>query len=171
MNPNNDHQSKPIYAVADFLEDGFVAPLDAGFVFFEAGLAVFVVDLDLVLAAAAFAAVFLASLFALVVFFVDGFFAAAVFLVAAGAFFGAETDFFVVAVLFPVALDLPRAAFFAGAALVVSVLLDFLEGGWAFSLASAATLGRLGASLTLPDGPLGKINVSFSAPRVSARLS
>jgi hypothetical protein len=39
------------------LEDGLVAPLDAGFVFFEAGLAVFVVDLDLVLAAAAFAAV------------------------------------------------------------------------------------------------------------------
>jgi hypothetical protein len=33
-----------------------VAPLDAGFAF-EAGLAVFVVDLDLVLAAAAFAAV------------------------------------------------------------------------------------------------------------------
>lgn len=46
------------------MEDGLVAPLDAGFVFFEAGLAVFVVDLavfvvdlDLVLAAAAFAAV------------------------------------------------------------------------------------------------------------------
>ena len=34
-----------------------VVPLDAGFAFFEAGLAVFVVDLDLVLAAAAFAAV------------------------------------------------------------------------------------------------------------------
>lgn len=156
--------------MVDFLEDGLVVPLDAGFVFFEAGLVVFAVDLDLVLAAAAFAAVFLASFFALVVFFVDGFFAAAVFLVAAGAFFGAVTDFFVVAVLFVVVLDLPRAAFFAGAALVVSVVF-FLDGGWAFSLASAATLGRLGASLTLPDGPLGKTNVSFSAPRVSARLS
>lgn len=75
---------------------------------------------------------FLASFFALVVFFVDGFFAAVVFLVAAGAFFGAITDFFVVLVLFAVVLDLPRAAFFAGAALVVSVVLAFLEDGWAF---------------------------------------
>jgi len=172
MNPNNDHQSKPIYAVADyFLEDGLVAPLDAGFAFFEAGLTVFVVDLDLDLAAAAFAAVFLASFFALVVFFVDGFFAAVVFLVDAGAFFGAATGFFVVAALFVVVLDLPRAAFFVGVALAASVVLPFLEGGWAFSLASVATLERLGASLTLPDGPLGKTNVSFSAPRVSARLS
>ena len=38
------------------MEDGLVTPLDAGFAF-EAGLAVFVVDLDLALAAAAFAAV------------------------------------------------------------------------------------------------------------------
>jgi hypothetical protein len=75
---------------------------------------------------------FLASFFALVVFFVDGFFAAVVFLVAAGAFFGAVTDFFVVPALFAVVLDLPRAAFLAGAGLVVSVALAFLEGGWAF---------------------------------------
>ena len=74
---------------------------------------------------------FLVSFFALVVFFVDGFFAAVVFLIAAGAFFGAATDFFAVAVLFAVVLDLPRAAFFAGAALVASAL-PFLEGGWAF---------------------------------------
>lgn len=74
---------------------------------------------------------FLVSFFALVVFLVDGFFAAVVFLVAAGAFFGAATDFFAVAVLFVVVLDLPRAAFFAGAALVDSALV-FLEGGWAF---------------------------------------
>ena len=40
------------------MDDGLVAPLDAGFAFFEAGLAVFVVDLDFVLAAAAFAAVY-----------------------------------------------------------------------------------------------------------------
>jgi hypothetical protein len=73
---------------------------------------------------------FLASFFALVVFFVDGFFAAAVFLVAAGAFFAVGTDFFAVAVLFVVVLDLPRAAFFVGAALVATVV--FLEGGWAF---------------------------------------
>jgi hypothetical protein len=73
---------------------------------------------------------FLASFFALVVFFVDGFFTAAVFLVAAGAFFGVGTDFFAEAVLFVVVLDLPRAAFFVGAALVATVV--FLEGGWAF---------------------------------------
>lgn len=73
---------------------------------------------------------FLVSFFALVVFFVDGFFAAAVFFVAAGAFFGAMTGFFVVGVLF--VLDLPRAAFFAGAALVATVVLAFLVGGWAF---------------------------------------
>jgi hypothetical protein len=73
---------------------------------------------------------FLVSFFALVVFFVDGFFAAVVFLVAAGAFFGAATDFFAVAVLFVVVLDLPRAAFFAGAAFAGS--LAFLDGGWAF---------------------------------------
>lgn len=112
-------------------------------------MAVFVVDLDLGFAAAAFAAVcrrplilrlsghaerlaFLASFFALVVFFVDGFLAVVVFLVAAGAFFGATTGFFVVAVLFAVVLDLPRAAFFAGAALVATVVLVFLEVGWAF---------------------------------------
>ncbi len=75
---------------------------------------------------------FLESLFALVVFFVVGFFAAAVFLVAAGAFFGAVTDFFVLAALFAVVFDLPRAAFFAGAAFVVSVVLAPLDGGWAF---------------------------------------
>ena len=72
MNPNNNHQVGRsmlwlttgnhehwiIYArkkKLTFLEDGLVAPLDAGFAF-EAGLAVFVVDLDLTLAAAAFAA-------------------------------------------------------------------------------------------------------------------
>ena len=131
------------------MEDGLVAPLDAGFAFAEAGLAVFVVDLDLALAAAAFAAVcrgdkywdyqvmrkglaFLASFLTLVVFFIDGFFAAVVFLVAADAFFGAATDFFAVAALFAVVLDLPRAAFFVGATLVGTAVLAFLIGGWAF---------------------------------------
>ena len=75
---------------------------------------------------------FLVSFFALVVFFVDGFFTVAAFLVAAGAFFGAATDFFVLAVLFVDVLALPRAAFFAGTALVTSVVLAFLEGGWVF---------------------------------------
>jgi hypothetical protein len=40
-----------------FLEDGFVVPLDVGLALVDAGLVVFVVDLDLALAAAAFAAV------------------------------------------------------------------------------------------------------------------
>jgi hypothetical protein len=74
---------------------------------------------------------FLVSFFALVVFFVDGFFAVVVFLLAAGVFFGAATVFFTVAALFVDVLDLPRAAFFAGAALETSAL-AFLEGGWAF---------------------------------------
>jgi hypothetical protein len=72
MNPNNHqkwadlccgrlqvHEHWTIYMrekYFTFLEDGF-APLDAGFAFVEAGLAVFVEDLDLTLAAAAFAAV------------------------------------------------------------------------------------------------------------------
>ena len=54
---NHEHWTIQTCEDFTFLEDGFVAPLDAGFVFFETGLAVFVVDLDLVLAAAAFAAV------------------------------------------------------------------------------------------------------------------
>ena len=75
---------------------------------------------------------FLVSFFALVVFFVDGFFTVAAFLVAAGAFLGAATVFFVLAVLFVAVLALPRAAFFAGTALVTSADLAFLEGGWVF---------------------------------------
>lgn len=129
------------------------------------------------------------SLFALVVFLADGFFTVAAFLVV-GAFLGA-TGFLVVTDLAAGVFVLVMAAFFGGAALVVSVDFfaeeDFLDGGLAFyctlnkvslqeimlhaSLESADTLGRLGASLTLPDGPLGNTNVSFSAPRVSAKLS
>jgi len=145
---------------------------DAGLAFADAGLAVFVVDFAFV--AAAFAAVFLVSFFALVTFFVvAGFFAVASFLVTAGAFFGAAADFFTP--LSAGALVLLVVAFFVGAALTVSVAffadVPFLDGGLVFSLASAEALGRLGASLTLPEGPLGKTNVSFSAPRVSAKLS
>jgi hypothetical protein len=93
---------------------------------------------------------FLASFFALVVFFVDGFFIAVVFLVAAGAFFGAVTGFFVVADLFVVVLDLPRAAFFAGAALADSVALAFLEGGWAFCHALNNTPQKKKGGITIP---------------------
>jgi len=162
--------------VADFLEDGLAALLDAGLALADAVLAVFAVDLDFALVAAAFAAVFLVSFFALVVFFVDGFFTVAAFLEAAGAFFGAADFLAVMAFrLSARALVLPVVAFFAEVGLVVSTafLVDvpFLEGGLVFSLVSAGALGRLGASLTLPDGPLGKTNVSFSAPRVSAKLS
>jgi len=151
-----------------------VAPLDAGLAFVDAALAVFVVDLVLAFAAAAFAAVFLTSLFVLVVFLVDGFFTVAAFLVAVGAFLVAAADFFVLEDLSAGVLLLAAAAFFAGTALVLSAFFAdgaFLDGGLVFSLVSVDTLERLGASLTLPDGPLGKTNVSFSAPRVSAKLS
>ena len=40
-----------------FLDDGLLAPLDAGLAFVGAALTVFVVDLDLTFAAATFAAV------------------------------------------------------------------------------------------------------------------
>jgi len=148
------------------LEAGFAEPLDVGLAFADVAFAVFVVDLALVFVAAAFAAVFLASLFALVAFLVDGFFTVAAFLVVEVAFLGAAPGFFVVADLSAGVLVFEVAAF-----LVAFTEDAFLDGGFAFSLVSAETLGRLGASLTLPEGPLGKTNVSFSAPRVSAKLS
>jgi len=154
------------------LDAGLVEPLDAG-LDFDAGLAALVVDLVLDFAAAAFTAVFLVSFFALVVFFVDGFLAVTAFLVVAGAFLGAA-GFFVEALSVD-GLVLLVAAFFTGTAFLVSGAFfagaGFLDGGLVFSLVSADVLGRLGASLTLPEGPLGKTNVSFSAPRVSAKLS
>jgi hypothetical protein len=134
----------------------------------------------------------LTSFFALVVFLVDGFFTAAAFFEVAGAFFGAAADFLTVVAFSFDTLVLVAAAFFAGVGLDDSVTffvdVPFLDGGFVFcdrlsnvqrkraqqgytSLASAGVLGRLGASLTLPDGPLGKTKVSFSAPRVSAKLS
>jgi len=122
-----------------------------------------------------------------VVFLVDGSFAVAAFLVVDA--FLAAAGFLVVADLSAGFLALVVVAFFAGAALVVSVDFfaedAFLGGGLAFcstsnkvslqerlmlhaSLASADTLGRTGASSTLPgDGPLEKTSVSFSAPRAS----
>lgn len=84
----------------------------------------------------------------------------AVFLVAAA--------FLVVDVFFTVVAD-----FLAGAALVVDVAgLEFYRGG---SLVRAIICGRdgltslealafLGASLTLPEGPLGRTKMPFSAP-------
>jgi len=157
------------------LEDGLAALLDVGLAFADAVLTVFVVDLALAFVAAAFTAVFLTSFFALVVFLVDGFFTVAAFFDVAGAFFGAAADFLTVVAFSFDTLVLVAAAFFAGVGLDDSVAffmdMPFLDGGFVFSLASAGVLGRLGASLTLPDGPLGKTNVSFSAPRVSAKLS
>lgn len=57
---NGNHKHWTVYTretTLTFLEDGLVAPLDAGFALVEAGLVVFVVDFDLALAAAAFATV------------------------------------------------------------------------------------------------------------------
>lgn len=121
-------------------------PLDVGLAFVDVALAVFVVDLVLDFAAAAFAAVcramstgmvqilqeltFLASVLALVVFLVDDFFTVAAFLVVEVAFLGAAAGFFVVAdlsvavLVLVVTAFLVSVAFFAGGA--------FLDGGLAF---------------------------------------
>jgi len=162
-----------IYAVVDFLEAGLLAPLDLGLAFAEAGLVVLLTDLVFALTAAAFAATFLVSFFVLVVFLVDGFFTVAAFLVVVVAFF-VDTAGFLVVEAFSVDLVLLAGAFFVGAAFAFSVAFFTVElflGGLVFSLESAVALGRLGASLTLPEGPLGKTKVSFSAPRVRAKLS
>lgn len=148
------------------MEDGFAAPLDAGFAFVDAVLAVFTTDLVLAFVAAAFAALFtgmstradgglarrltfLVSLFALVVFLEDGFFTVAAFLVV-DAFLGAA-GFLVAADLSAGVLVLVVAAFFAGAALVVSVGFfaedAFLDGGLAFySTLSKASLQEMNAT-------------------------
>jgi hypothetical protein len=146
--------------------------LDAGVAFdavfaFDAGLDAFV--------AAAFAAVFLAPVFALEVFFVVAAFAVGflavvvVFFFTTGFFAGA---FFVVVVL---VVFLTGAAFLAVVPLAFVeaagffVVDDFLTAGLEFSLLAEAL--TFGASLTFPEGPLGNTNVPFSAPLAMALFS
>jgi len=77
-----------------------------------------------------------------------------------------------------VVADLPVTAFVLDPGLVagfvtvfVVVVLDVFEAGLFSFVASSATLGGLGASLTRPDGPLGSEKMFFSAPTAIALLS
>jgi len=105
---------------------------------------------------------------ALVDFFVDGVdlaFPASVFLVVAAGLLVVVVDFAPVLVdLTAFAAGLVAAGFFAD---LVAVVLDT---GLEFSLEAPAGL-FLGASLTFPDGPLGRWKSPDSAPVVMARFS
>jgi len=145
-----------------------------------------------------FAAPFLVVVvfFATGFFFVTVFLGVAVDFLAAGAFlavglaadlaagfaagFDSPDDFFVVAVFafFAVAVAfVVLIGLLAGGSLCVEVLVmllgfalaGFFGAGFAFSLVAWGV--ALGASLTLPEGPLGSTNVPFSAPWVIALLS
>lgn len=179
-------------------EAGFLVATD-----FDAGLALEAGFLGLVLdvgtafafdlaAATSFlaspvAVFFVAPFLATLVFFVvvDGFLAAAVFLVVTafftGVFFAAEVYFLVVEVglaglVFAVDDPPPNllvVVFFAAKGFVAGALgfvtADLLETGLVFSLVASAR--ALGASLTFPEGPFGRRNVPFSLPVVMARFS
>jgi len=132
-----------------------------------------------------------APFLAVVGFLAAGFFTLAAFFEVAGAFlawavfFAAEVYFLVAEGVGLVAVEeagvrlvLTAAAFLAGARAVdaffvvaglVALAEDFLTTGVAFSLAASAR--TLGASLTLPEDPLGRTNMPFSLPEVMARLS
>jgi len=138
-----------------------------------------------------FVAAFLATGFLAVVFFAVA--VVVVFLAGAaafltGAFLAAEEYFLAVVVLVlaaaaavasALAFAIVRAVvgFFAEAGLTAVTLglvavvfaTGFLVTGLVFSLASPAR--ALGASLTFPEGPLGRLNTPFSLPEVMARLS
>jgi len=175
--------------------------LDTGLGVFDTSLAglvlaAVVVDLDLGFDFTGFLAspitVFLtAPLLVVVVFFVvTDFLAAVAFFVVAAAFLGAPGDFLVdvVVSLTVFALEVVRALALGGAR---TVTLDFLAGALAagafdlvitvFAVAGFLAMGcvfslvasgrDLGASLTLPEGPLGRRKMPFSLPDVIARLS
>jgi len=144
------------------------------------------------LVAAALAATFFSAVFAVDAFlagaadFAAGFLLAAPAVVFFGAvFFGAGTAaaFFVAVVL----VFFVVAGFFALDAAAVAFVLAFLMGtsgflagaffttgffaGTGFEFSSSDVGFFLGASLTLPEGPLGKAKTPESAPDVMARLS
>jgi len=90
-----------------------------------------------------------------------GFLAAAGLALAGAAFLGAAA----LVVAFAAALGLAVEAL---AALGLAAVALALEAGL-FSLAAEDSAGLVfGASLTLPDGPLGRVNTPFSAPEVIA---
>jgi len=126
-----------------------------------------------------FAATFFTSVFPDVVFLVFdatvvvlGFLVVAVvaFLVVVVAVFFVGAAFLVAAAAAGlVAFLAAGAAFFTAAAGLEAVLLVFGLAGFAFSFAESVL--TLGASLTLPDGPLGRKKEPASAPCEMARLS
>jgi len=167
---------------------GLLEPLEVGFVLEAGGLAAFVVvALAFGLIAAFFGfnspvTAFLAgAFFAVLAFLAAGFFAAVVLafpLVLA--FFAVDVYFLVVGVAaagFVVGAlreVLAFNGFFAVIVFLVVVALalvaaGFLGAGLVFSL--AASLFPFPASLTLPEGPLGRTKVPFSAPCAMALLS
>jgi len=76
---------------------------------------------------------------------------------------GAARGVFAGAFLVVLALGIGReVGFLTGTVDALAVAAIFLEGGLVFSLAESAP--ALEASLTLPDGPLGRLNVPFSVP-------
>jgi len=139
-------------AVVDFITDFFAAPLFA--------VVFFLIGAD----------------FLLVAFFV----VAASFLT--GALVAAGLTFFAfVVVARPLGLGAARvvtlpASFLAVVLAIVALALvvtafgvGFLEAGLVFSLTVSER--DLGASLTLPEGPLGRRKIPFSLPELIARLS
>jgi len=178
---------------------GLADALDAGFPLEPGALVAFaVVALGFGFAAAFFGfdspvTAFLAGAFlALLAFLVAGFFTTVVFLVVVFDFFAVD-EYFLVAPTAGVVAGLDIVAFglavlealvfkgflvvvdfFIGVAFLVTVdfvlvAAGFLEAGLAFSL--AASLLPFPASLTFPEGPLGRTKVPFSAPCAIALLS
>jgi len=84
--------------------------------------------------------------------------------------FFAVVDFTLLAKTF---LGAGAVFFAAGAAafLVGAGLMAVLEGGLEFSFEPDVNGFAFGASLTLPDGPLGSTKIPFSVPLVMARFS
>jgi len=143
-------------------------------------------DLGLSFLASPITAFFTALLFAVVFFLVGADFLLVVAFFAVsfltGAFVPAGLTFFAFVVVAR-ALRLGAArvvtlpvGFFVGALVAVALALvvtvfrtGFLEWGIVFSLAVSER--DLGASLTLPEGPLGRRKIPFSLPELIARLS
>jgi len=96
--------------------------------------------------------------------------AAVVFLVGAAAF-ALPASVFLGAAGFLAVVALVATGFFlvGAAAAFVAGLVAILEAGLEFSL--EAPTFALGVSLTLPEGPLGKAKIPFSAPVVIARFN
>jgi len=150
----------------------------------EAGLILAaVVDFDLGLDALFLASpvrAFLAALLLAVVFFLvegdflgtgDFFVATASFLRALGFLAVVVTGltlFTLVVVVRALSLGVVRAVPLATDFLAVALEESFLEAGIVFSL--AVSEGVFGASLTLPEGPLGRRKIPFTLPEVIARL-